>query len=468
MEDHPLALMRPRVVPPYGWVGHIPFAGLAVDLLRPSRLVELGTHTGNSYLAFCQAVRTLGLSCRCTAVDTWQGDDHAQRYGDEIYQSLHARHEPLYGTFSRLLRGTFDEALREFADGSVDLLHIDGLHTYEAVRHDFESWLPKLGERAVVLLHDTAVHERGFGVARFFGELTTRYPCFDFRHSHGLGVVAVGSRVPEPFMAFLRRAQTNPEAIRSYFEALAGTLVGNDGAPASQVPQEVACRLYYRRKDEPYDDVRVLRQALDVADGVLDLQFRLPAGIRPDYLRLDPAEVPGVYAIGPVRLRMGNAEFRELPELQHRLGHVNGELAAAPGVAGLRLLSFDDDPWLEFEVGSATDLANTTDAMEVAARIAYEVVVRDAPLQHLLERHALALSDMRQLAGERVAVQNLERALAHQQAMLQQLAQEQQQLRQEQLQQLQRQQELQGGIDLLVRRNFWSMMRRLLGRRAAG
>jgi uncharacterized protein HemX len=106
--------------------------------------------------------------------------------------------------------------------------------------------------------------------------------------------------------------------------------------------------------------------------------------------------------------------------------------------------------------------------MEVAARIAYEVVVRDAPLQHLLERHALALSDMRQLAGERVAVQNLERALAHQQAMLQQLAQEQQQLRQEQLQQLQRQQELQGGIDLLVRRNFWSMMRRLLGRRAAG
>jgi len=220
LEDHPLILMQPRIVPPYGWVGHIPFAYLAVDLLRPHSLVELGTHSGNSYLAFCQAVHALELPCRCTAVDAWQGDAHTLHYGEQVYRALRSRHDPLYGDFSRLLRASFDEAVGQFEDGGIDLLHIDGLHTYEAVRHDFESWLPKLSDRAVVLLHDTSVRERGFGVGRFFEELSNRYACFDFRHSHGLGVVAVGSRLPAAFEAFMREAQASSESMRGFFEAL--------------------------------------------------------------------------------------------------------------------------------------------------------------------------------------------------------------------------------------------------------
>src|SRR5215469_12253130 len=104
LEKHPIVLLQPSVVPPFGWIGHIPFAYLAVDLLRPECIVELGTHSGNSYLAMCQAVQRLNLATRCFAVDTWEGDSHAGQYGEQVYQSLRSRHDPRYGDFSSLIR----------------------------------------------------------------------------------------------------------------------------------------------------------------------------------------------------------------------------------------------------------------------------------------------------------------------------------------------------------------------------
>ncbi len=160
------------------WHMHMLFAFAVVQILRPKRIVELGTHKGDSYCAFCQAVDELGLEAACFAVDSWEGDEQAGFYGPEVLENLAVYHDPLYGRFSRLVKAYFDEALPFFEDRSIDLLHIDGCHTYEAVKKDFRAWLPKVSDRGIVLLHDTNVREREFGVWRLWEEIRSDFSAF--------------------------------------------------------------------------------------------------------------------------------------------------------------------------------------------------------------------------------------------------------------------------------------------------
>jgi len=190
---------------PYSWVGHMPFACWLMGEIRPKVFVELGTHTGNSYFSFCQAVREKGLNTRCYAVDTWQGDEQAGMYGKEVYEMVNMNNKSKYKSFSKLYRMTFDKALGRFENRSVDLLHIDGLHTYEAVRRDFETWLPKLAPGALVLFHDIKVMYGDFGVWKLWEELKTKYPeNTEFAQSYGLGVIQLPSPSRKRERAWLR------------------------------------------------------------------------------------------------------------------------------------------------------------------------------------------------------------------------------------------------------------------------
>ncbi len=198
------------VKPPYSWIEHIPFAFFLISTLKPKILVELGVYIGNSYNAFCQAVSLLKTGTQCYGIDTWQGDEHASFYDESVYDELFAYQQREYQNFSSLLRMTFDEAQSHFADSTIDLFHIDGFHTYEAVKHDFDNWLPKMSDQGVVIFHDTEVRETDFGVWQFWEELAQTYPSFNFKHGYGLGIIAVGSKAPQEFLNFLQTANQEP------------------------------------------------------------------------------------------------------------------------------------------------------------------------------------------------------------------------------------------------------------------
>ncbi|MBM2821309.1 MAG: group 1 glycosyl transferase [Thermoleophilia bacterium] len=262
------------------WQGHIPLAFFLIELLAPRRLVELGTWKGDSYCAFCQAIDTLGLDTRATAVDTWRGDVQTGPYGPDVLDELRTYHDPRYGHFSDLLQATFDEGLEHIDDRTVDLLHIDGAHEYDAVKHDLESWLPKLTDRAVVLLHDTHVREPYFGVWRLWEEISGRHPSFAFPHSFGLGVVSMGVRPDQSVVDFLGSAATDGGALARLFAAL-GERVASQRGEVRYVEQRAEVAQMQFELDAAVKEVATLRAMRT---------FRYTAPLRALYARVFPSD----------------------------------------------------------------------------------------------------------------------------------------------------------------------------------
>lgn len=186
--DLPSRHFRPRIYGVGAWTDHLHFAYDLIATLKPRLFVELGTDRGESYFAFCQSVAENKTGTRCFAVDTWRGDQHAGSYDETTYEEVASHNASSYQEFSILLRRSFDEALREFAPESIDVLHLDGLHTEEAVRHDVDAWLPKLAPGGLLLMHDVSVRTRNFGVWKVWEDLGSSGRAYAFKDGAGLGV----------------------------------------------------------------------------------------------------------------------------------------------------------------------------------------------------------------------------------------------------------------------------------------
>ncbi len=250
------ALQVPEHMVASSWKGHAPFAFWLIETHRPRVLVELGTQNGFSYFCFCQQIRRMGLKTHATAVDTWQGDEHAGYYNESVFEQFRRYHDLTYGNFSRFIRSTFDDALKQFSDGSIDLLHVDGRHRYEDVRHDYEMWKPKLSPRAIVLFHDTQVTERGFGVFKFWEEISRQFLHFEFKHCYGLGVLGVGERHEfSDFPLFYEKLDGEKvRNIRAAYEKL-GTLLYGSSATRRNEPCPCGSGQRYKHCHGKLDEV---------------------------------------------------------------------------------------------------------------------------------------------------------------------------------------------------------------------
>ncbi len=233
--------LEPELLKSPWWIGHIPFAYELIGRQKPRVLVELGTYSGSSFAAFCQVAEACGAGTHCYGVDLWEGDIHMGNFDESLYNEIYSYVTSKYAGAATLVRKDFNAAVNDFSDGSIDLLHIDGTHTFEAVSNDFNTWLPKMSARGVVLFHDVNVNMENtgpaslkFGVRKLFDSVKCRYPHLEFDHCWGLGVLIVGKN-PDAAVMELVELSRLPE-FKEYFAAK-GAAVSQRFADLNSPPQ---------------------------------------------------------------------------------------------------------------------------------------------------------------------------------------------------------------------------------------
>ena len=164
----------------FNWKSHITFAQWIVRRKNPEVVVDLGVDY--AYSTFCFGLPKIG---KIYGIDSFEGDDHAGLR--DTYKYVNEKKEELGFDHITFIKGYFDDVAKTW-DKPIDILHIDGFHTYEAVKNDYDTWNKFVKEDGVILFHDTCVNNPGFGVRKFFGEIDL--PKVNFHISNGLGVVS--------------------------------------------------------------------------------------------------------------------------------------------------------------------------------------------------------------------------------------------------------------------------------------
>jgi len=184
------------------WIGHEQIANFLIKTIKPEIIVELGVHNGFSYFVFCQTVHDQKLNTKCFGIDHWKGDYHAGLYDQKVYEYVLEENKK-YKNFSKLIKKDFNSALSDFNNQSIDFLHIDGYHTYDSVKSDFNNWLPKCKKDALIVFHDVNEFKDDFGVWKLFNELKKSYSHYVFNHAHGLGIISL-SENKNNLLSFLK------------------------------------------------------------------------------------------------------------------------------------------------------------------------------------------------------------------------------------------------------------------------
>lgn len=133
------------------------------------RAVELGVYGGRSLVALAMGFKLAGGGS-IDGIDSWSGEDCLEGDQSDVDKKLWGQdtdYEALVKhtidgvkrfdvqDFARVVRKRTADALGDYEDGSLDLIHLDSNHSELVSCRDVTAWLPKMAKRSVWIADDT-------------------------------------------------------------------------------------------------------------------------------------------------------------------------------------------------------------------------------------------------------------------------------------------------------------------------
>lgn len=137
-----------------------------------------------------------------------------------------------------------------------------------------------------------------------------------------------------------------------------------------------ACKLYYREHSTKFIEARAVSAVPVALDDGLKVVFKLPAGSRVDHLRIDPDEVPGVFAVRS--LSVGGVV---IADLANRVTLVNELELPSATQAMLRFAALGEDPYFELDMRGCAQFAEPDGPALVELRYRSETVASELGAQ---------------------------------------------------------------------------------------
>ena len=153
------------LIHPTAWTGHADFAIRLVKTFNPKVTVDLGVDFGFSTFSLAYANKG-----EVYGIDWFQGDEHTGHRN--TFDSVTSLYNELKSVYSipdiTFIKGSFDDVAKTW-NKQIDILHIDGLHTFDAVKSDYDTWIRHCHSNSIILFHDVESFPDSVGL--FFNSL---------------------------------------------------------------------------------------------------------------------------------------------------------------------------------------------------------------------------------------------------------------------------------------------------------